>query len=264
MGNQKSNINCAIHWVNWPVDSVLAFTTTQNSPFSAQSKERNLASTSPYGQFNLGLHVNDNEIEVIERQAKVEKELLQGRKIQWLEQVHGNNVVHVETHHTTHITADAAITKNTAVALAVMTADCLPILLTDKKGKEIAAIHAGWRPLVKNIIAKTVNEMETKPADILCWLGPCIGQQAFEVGVEVKQAFISLDNELSEQFTPTVEGKCFANLQGIAKYLLEKLGVVHISSLDECTYQNRDKYYSYRRDNITGRMASIIAIQPSK
>ena len=152
-----------------------------------------------------------------------------------------------------------------------MTADCLPILLVSKSGDEIAAIHGGWRPLAANIITKTLEKMKTPTADIYAWLGPCISKNAFEVGSEVKAAFVE-QNEQNEYINECFEAaytkkfngnpldKYLADLHKIAKLQLENLGINQISTLPECTYANTDKYYSYRKKAITGRMATLICL----
>ncbi len=227
----------------------------------------------PYGGFNLGLHVGDNAARVIDNRFELKKFINQQLSIkqvvsnakqteqvniQWLEQVHGNVVATVTTASEQAIVADASITRQKNIALAIMTADCLPILLSHKDGTEIAAIHGGWRPLVANIIEKTVTQMQSKPADIVAWLGPCIGKDAFEVGVEVKEAFTFRDIAFNNAFVKQDNGKYLANLHQIVQHQLESLGIRVIAHLEECTYQAKDKYYSYRKEQITGRMASII------
>ena len=139
-----------------------------------------------------------------------------------------------------------------------MTADCLPILLSHKNGSEVAAIHGGWRSLAANIIEKTLDKMHSKPAELVAWLGPCIGKYAFEVGSEVKEAFTQQGVAFNNAFIKQENGKYLADLQQIAQLQLQALGVSAISALAECTYQETNKYYSYRKEQVTGRMASII------
>jgi len=228
---------------------------------------------SPYGGFNLGLHVGDSAARVIDNRFELKKfinqqlaikQVVSNAKqteqvnIQWLEQVHGNVVATVTTASEQAIVADASITRQKNIALAIMTADCLPILLSHKDGTEIAAIHGGWRPLAANIIDKTVTQMHSKAADIVAWLGPCIGKGAFEVGVEVKEAFTQLDLEFNRAFVKQGNGKYLANLHQIAQHQLESLGITVIARLAECTYEENNKYYSYRKEQVTGRMASVI------
>ena len=141
-----------------------------------------------------------------------------------------------------------------------MTADCLPILLSNEEGSEIAAIHGGWRSLAADIIAKTLSQMQTDNRLIYAWLGPCISQQYFEVGLDVRKSFTELHTSLSSCFKKTADDKYHADLVAIATLLFSKQGVMSVSSLNKCTYNEKEKYYSYRRDQQTGRMASIICI----
>jgi uncharacterized protein, YfiH family len=273
-------------------DKVLALQTTRISPqLSLKSSVSELVSVIPalnnekleptklidkasaFDGFNLGLHVGDSTERVthnrnilkqfISRQlfnkpVTPDSKLVDEVKIQWLEQIHGNEVVTVTRVDEQAMIADASITRHKNIALAIMTADCLPILLSHKAGSEIAAIHGGWRPLAANIIAKTIVKMHSKPSDIVAWLGPCISKDAFEVGDEVKQAFTQLDVIFNNAFVKQENGKYLADLHQIAQHQLASLGVTVIASLAECTYQETDKYYSYRKEQITGRMASII------
>ncbi|PKG83535.1 peptidoglycan editing factor PgeF [Colwellia sp. 75C3] len=286
--------NATFELVKWPLypshsldDKVLALQTTrfalqqvQLFPLNAQKPaissldvEKLNSEKSPFNHFNLGLHVGDNADHVIYNRNELKhfirqqlatassisaKKITEEVNIQWLEQVHGNAVVTVTDVDEQAIIADASITQHKNIALAIMTADCLPILLSHKSGDEIAAIHGGWRPLVANIIARTIDNMHSKPADIVAWLGPCIGKAAFEVGEEVKEAFTQLDLAFNNAFLKQENGKYLADLHQIARRQLESLGVTVIANLEECTYQETDKYYSYRKEQITGRMASVI------
>jgi len=240
----------------------------------ASSIDKNIdRELSPYSNFNLGLHVGDSPARVTDNRSELKKfinkqlsskqvvsSVQQAEKvdIQWLEQVHGNVVTTVTSTNDQAIVADASITREKNIALAIMTADCLPILLSHKDGTEIAAIHGGWRPLAANIIDKTLAQMHSKAADVVAWLGPCIGKDAFEVGGEVKEAFTQLDLAFNRAFVKQDNGKYLANLHFIAQHQLESLGITVIAHLAECTYQENNKYYSYRKEQVTGRMASII------
>ena len=182
--------------------------------------------TSTFGGFNLGLHVDDNAERVtdnrnvlnhfisqqlFEQAEKIRAEQIEQVDIQWLEQVHGNEVVTITRVDEQAIVADASITRQKNIALAIMTADCLPILLSHEAGTEIAAIHGGWRPLAGNIVAKTIAKMHSKPSEIVAWLGPCIGKNSFEVGEEVKQTFTQLGEEFTDAFV-----------------MLDKIGRAHV------------------------------------
>jgi len=253
-----------LHNVEWSVQNVLAFTTTRNSPYQ-QSLIKPLISNEPFNHFNLGLHVGDDPEKVLAHRKQILPLLPQNTQVQWLEQVHGSDVLLIEQHSKQALIADGAITRQKNIALAIMTADCLPILLTAKDGREIAAIHGGWKPLAKGIISNALNEMRCRNEDVSVWLGPCIGKEAFEVGAEVQAIFTKQSKHFAEAFSPipdtfVAKGKYLADLALIAKIQLTALGVKNIHHLDHCTYSDESQYFSYRRENITGRMASIICL----
>jgi len=263
----RTFINRPLHKVEWPVLNVLAFTTTRLHPENQHNLSKNSECTF-YSHFNIGDHVGDNPEQVKNNRNLLLDNLSPNSKIQWLDQIHGNKVVTIDSHSSIALVADAAITQQKNIGLAVMTADCLPILLTAVDGSEIAAIHGGWKPLAKNIIANTVNRMCTSNEQIIAWLGPCIGDTAFEVGEEVKSAFESQSEKFISAFSVrssdavltknVAKVKYLANLPMIAKIQLQALGVNQIYHLNHCTYSDEQHYFSYRRDNITGRMASLI------
>ncbi|HBY85226.1 MAG TPA: peptidoglycan editing factor PgeF [Colwellia sp.] len=276
--------NSTFELVKWPStlsssldDKVLALQTSRLSPeLLLNSSSTSLLTeevTSTFGGFNLGLHVGDNAERVtdnrnvlnhfisqqlFEQAEKIRAEQIEQVDIQWLEQVHGNEVVTITRVDEQAIVADASITRQKNIALAIMTADCLPILLSHEAGTEIAAIHGGWRPLAGNIVAKTIAKMHSKPSEIVAWLGPCIGKNSFEVGEEVKQTFTQLGEEFTNAFVMQDNGKYLADLHKIARLQLASVGVNAIASITKCTYQETETYYSYRKQQITGRMASVI------
>lgn len=271
-----------IHNIKWPTSKVLAISTTRLNPLALNqihslaernhteetihSEETKLSSDFDY--FNLGDHVGDCAEAVASNRDALLNVFPKNTNIQWLKQVHGSYVAEIEQHNVLPIVADAAITRQKRLALAIMTADCLPILLADKNGTEIAAIHAGWRPLADNIIEKTINKMHTPAKNICAWLGPCIGWQAFEVGEEVKHSFTGNSKTFAKAFIPTENDKAnsksptkyLADIMMIASMQLEKLGIEKIANVKDCTYSDAKKYYSFRRDGRTGRMASVICI----
>lgn len=214
----------------------------------------------PYDSFNLGAHVGDDQCSVDNNRTLIKEFLPERANIQWLDQVHGASVVRVESHSNEPITADAAITNQNDIALAVMTADCLPILLSNSEGTEVAAIHGGWRPLAAGIIENTVNEMK-QTDELFAWLGPCIGKSVFEVGSEVRSAFVNISDELAAVFTQIENGKYKADLRAIAKWQLSQLGVSTIEASQECTFSDSEEFYSYRKESVTGRMATFICIE---
>lgn len=248
------SINKNIHWVNWPIPEVLAFTTTRDHPF-----QNNRATfSSPFDHFNLGLHVNDNPEQVLANRATLKNLLKPHVDIQWLEQVHGHHVITIDKVLSRTPKADAAYTNKKNIALAIMTADCLPILISTTSGNEIAVVHGGWRPLAQNILAHTLTKFTSPMAQLHAWLGPCIGQEHFEVGADVKAAFMQQSAIFASAFKPIATNKYLADLHLIAQLQLTELGVKHIYQQADCTFAQNKQYYSYRRDQQTGRMASII------
>jgi len=264
--SKNSKANSVIEVVQWPTNSstfkqnvdekIFAIQTTRTAP-----TELFYDKNSPYQGFNLGLHVGDCAKNVEENRNYLQTLSPPNSKIQWLEQVHGNEVVEISKVSNKPIIADAVVTREKNTCLAIMTADCLPILLVSKKGDEIAAIHGGWRPLAANIITNTIEKMNTPSMDIYAWLGPCISKKAFEVGSEVKGQFIEKNDSFNSAFSKKDNGQYLADLHKIAKLQLESLGINQISMLPECTYSNTNKYYSYRKNSVTGRMASLICIR---
>jgi len=267
--NHYKRTNSTIEFVQWPEptstnssiinkvidEKVLAIQTTRVAPNNSFDDK-----TIPYQGFNLGLHVGDCAKQVENNRNYLQKSLPKNTEIQWLEQVHGNEVAEISQVSKLPIIADAAFTSEKNTCLAIMTADCLPVLLVSKSGDEIAAIHGGWRPLAANIISNTLEKMNTPAANIYAWLGPCISKSAFEVGGEVKAMFVQQSKCFNSAFTAKPNGKYLADLHKIATLQLESLGINQISILPECTYSNTNKYYSYRKNAITGRMATLICI----
>ncbi|WP_371373288.1 peptidoglycan editing factor PgeF [Thalassotalea aquiviva] len=235
--------------IQWPnLANILAFTTTRKDGVSM----------APFDSFNLANHVDDEPKDVEQNRQLLRQFLPPGANIQWLSQVHSAKVVKLTAYLPEAPQADAIYTQLAQQPIAILTADCLPILLSSDNGNEIAAIHAGWRPLVANIIDNTLACFEAKPRNINAWLGPCIGPKCFEVGAEVKQQFVELYPVLAQAFTPHNE-KYLADLQLIATLLLQRAGIDNISLLAECTVSMPEHYFSYRRDGKTGRMATIIS-----
>ena len=159
--------------------------------------------------------------------------------------------------------ADAAVAFGPGSVCAVLTADCLPLLLTDRAGTRVAAIHAGWRGLVAGVIEAAVARLAVPPGDVLAWLGPAIGAAAFEVGGEVRARFVAADARAAAAFAPLGGDKWLADLYLLARQGLAALGVAGVWGGDQCTYRDPERFYSYRRDGVTGRMASLIWLEAS-
>jgi hypothetical protein len=256
----KNTINfTALDHAQWPVQNVQAFATSRIYPFKGQESKQYGA----YDDFNLGDHVGDIKAKVLNNRDQLQKLLPKNTTIQWLTQVHSSDVLSVSHYSSAPLTADAMITSQKNIALAIMTADCLPILLSDQQGKTIAAIHGGWRPLSLNIIEKTVNRMRIPGEKIYAWLGPCIGKNTFEVGAAVRAVFVKQNAKFASAFAlisayNNVEQKYLADLHKIAIIQLKNCAITKIYALPNCTVSMPERYYSYRRDKKTGRMATII------
>ncbi len=234
------------------VPNVHAFFTTRRGGFSKP----------PFVGLNLAEHVND-DFEIVEKNRELLRASLDGNPvISWMNQTHSTDVAILENmDDVLEITdADAQVTTLKKVALAVLTADCLPVLFTSDTGSIIACAHAGWRGLSGGIIADTVEALDVAPSHIIAWFGPCIGQEKFEVGDLVRTEFVEQNPEYSLFFLPSgkFDNKYFASLQDIAFFQLKQLGVKHISYDSTCTFTDKERFYSYRRDCVTGRTASLI------
>jgi len=216
-------------------------------------------STPPFSSLNLGLHVGDNQQHVQANRQLIVEKYLPANPV-WLNQVHSSDVIMVDEHfdHSTVLTGDALFTRQHNQPLAIMTADCLPILLSTRCGSEIAAIHGGWRGLNAGIIANTVSKFSFPASDIIAWLGPAIGAQQFEVGAEVKAKFIEQSNEYEQAFKLLNANKYMLDIYAIARLQLRQTGVKTISGGEHCTVSQPEMFFSYRRDGKTGRMASLI------
>jgi YfiH family protein len=222
----------------------------------------------PFDSLNLGLHVGDDPTKV-QKNREALKVVLPNEPI-WLNQVHGTQVIDADCRNdwSDVPSADASVTSTPGKVLAIMTADCLPVLLASSDGKVVGAAHAGWRGLAAGVIEQTVALMRSKQtqqaqtqSDIIAYLGPAIGPHAFEVGSEVRDIFIAQNPASATCFEQLKEnGKYLADIYGLATLRLNALGVEQIQGGDECTLQNPD-YFSYRRDQQTGRMGSFIWIE---
>jgi len=234
---------------NWPVlKQVKAFTTTNSMNLSLANLDRNKDIN------NLLSIINSKKI----------------NNIFWLQQVHGIDVVEIDENSTKNIkntfTADAVFTSSKHTVCAVLTADCLPLLITNKNADKVAAIHAGWRGLAAGIIENTINKLQEDPKNLLVWLAPAIGPNKFEVGVDVKEAFLAnaKNSQLVEaSFIKLNNEKYLANLYSLAKERLLSLNVPleNIYMENYCTFTQEQYFHSYRRDKTTARMASIIWIE---
>jgi len=234
---------------DWPAPAnVRALQTTRRGGFSC----------TPYDTLNLGMHVGDDALAVA-----ANRQLLNAwvpSEPVWLEQVHGTQVVSAEQAGCLP-RADGCIARRPGAVCAVMTADCLPLLLCDRAGSVVAAVHAGWRGLAAGVIEAAVAAMACPPPELMAWLGPAIGPLAFEVGEEVRAAFVAHQTEAAASFTPHAAGKWLADIYGLARLRLYAAGVRSIHGGGLCTYTDAAQFYSYRRDGATGRMATLIWLE---
>jgi YfiH family protein len=220
----------------------------------------NGADSSGYGGFNLALHVGDDAAKVRANRKRLQRQI-GADSLQWLQQVHSNRVVEISSVLSDEPQADAVYSTARGIGLAVLTADCLPVLFCDRRGSAIAAAHAGWRGLASGILTNTVACFDQAPGELMAWLGPAIGPSNFEVGPEVRAAFS--DNPglqcLNAAFTPSPrEGHYYCDLYALARCNLQAAGVQQIYGGDYCTYGEQARFYSYRRQGVCGRMATII------
>ena len=249
---------------------------------SLQTTRTGGASAGPYTSFNLGDHVGDAPL-AVERNRILLEPLLPSEPI-WLKQVHGTTVVDAAQaacwpQHPQGVRrwdprccaatlpqADACVSTHPGAVCVVMTADCLPVLLCDDNGSVVAAAHAGWRGLCDGVIEQTVQAMKVPPTTLMAWLGPAISAKAFEVGDEVRDAFVARQPIAATAFTPSPasgrgvggEGKWLADIYQLARLRLQALGITRIYGGDLCTYTDKERFFSYRRDGVTGRMGTFI------
>lgn len=217
-------------------------------------------SQAPRDSLNLGLHVGDAPEAVLENRARLQRALPDAPL--WLTQVHGTTVCDDDrvVDSTGRIEADAAVTTRRCRPLAILTADCLPVVLADAAGSVLGVAHAGWRGLAAGVLENTLARMR-RQAPLArgwrAWIGPGIGPSAFEVGDEVRAAFLRIDAGLAVHFTRSPAGRWLADLAGLAQSRLRRAGVEQVESSGECTYLQADRYFSYRRAHPTGRQASL-------
>ena len=216
----------------------------------------------PFDSFNLGDHVCDDPKAVQQNRSLLVDKFDLPHQPFFLIQTHSTKVIELPFTGS-NVEADAVYTQQANQVCLVMTADCLPVLFFNKEGTEVAAAHAGWRGLCDGILEETVAKFKCPTSDIIAWLGPAIGPTAFQVGEEIIEQFCAFDSNAKLAFTPdlTTSGKFLGNLYQLATQRLNKLGITEISGGGHCTYTEQDKFFSYRRDKKTGRMASLIWIE---
>ncbi|MEM6545488.1 MAG: peptidoglycan editing factor PgeF [Pseudomonadota bacterium] len=238
---------------NWPSNIELVSTSRQGG-----------ASGHPYQSLNLAYHVADDPKVVDRNRHTLEQALERRTSIFWLRQIHGVSVIEVKSAAPRAAidqspTGDACWTEQDGVACAIMTADCLPVLLTNSAGTLVAGVHAGWRGMAAGILEKTVSVLPEAPSELLAWLGPCIGFDAYEVSREVAEQVLDGVAESRQVSKASYrDGHVFLDLAAIAAQRLRQIGVRKLASVDRCTYSNPSHYFSHRRDGTTGRNVSLI------
>ncbi len=215
-------------------------------------------SVGPYASLNLGDRVGDIPLQVVANRLALNRFV--PTEPLWLKQVHGVKVVDAATASCLP-EADAAYARVPHAVCTVMTADCLPVLLCDEAGSVVGAAHAGWRGLLGGVLEATITAMQASPSHLIAWLGPAIGPQAFEVGMEVRDAFVAQHAQAAQAFLPNPNDKWLADIYLLAKQRLRTMGVDRIYGGGLCTYTDQTRFFSYRRNGITGRMASMIWLE---
>jgi YfiH family protein len=235
-------------WIvpDWPAPAnVKAFITTRAGG----------SSIGPYAGLNLGSRTDDDPLAVEANRRRLRAALPDEPK--WLRQVHGCEVVDADAFAGVP-EADAAVARSANTVCAVLVADCIPVLLADRAGSAVAIAHAGWRGLARGVLERAVERLDRPPEDLLAYLGPGIGPGAFEVGADVRDAFLTGDARAEAAFRPRAPGKWMADLFLLARQRLARCGITRIHGGDLCTHSDPRRFYSYRRDGATGRMAALI------
>lgn len=238
---------------HWPTtNKIRAFCTTRHGGYSKF----------PYDSFNLSLNTRDNESDVLSNRKKLRQELYLKQEPFWLRQQHTNVVICVDNYYSTvPPIADASFSRRTNIVCAVLTADCIPILVCNRQETLIGAIHAGWKGILGGVIEQSIQSIAEDPENLLIWLGPAIGPTAFQVGKELVENFCNKIPQYSQAFSKWKD-KYLANIYQLAIIQLKQLGVQYIYGGNYCTFSQQNTFYSYRRDGInSGRMASLIWIR---
>lgn len=237
---------------DWPAPtSVHACTTLRMGGYSE----------APFNALNMSVNAGDNLENVLSNRFLVMEALSLPSEPTWLKQVHDNRVICLDGFNDSN-EADGSFAKTPNKVCVVLTADCLPVLITNRSGSFVCALHAGWRGLARGIIAQAIKALKRGDDELLVWLGPAIGPKAFEVGPEVRDEFLQLDPDLNSAFTQSVGDRWLADIYAIARTQLTKLGIDQIYSGNYCTYSDPKRFYSYRRDKIKAAMASMIWMTP--
>jgi hypothetical protein len=220
-------------------------------------------STGPYASLNLGDHVGDDAAAVAANRARLRAALALPDEPLWLRQVHGVGVAEARANGR-GAEADALVADAPRLVCAVLTADCLPILLCDDAGSHVAAVHAGWRGLAAGVIEATIADVSGRgvaPERLLAWMGPAIGAAAYEVGAEVREAFLAADAGTARGFTPNARGRWQLDMALLARRRLGAAGVTRVWGGNLCTHADSRRFFSHRRDGTCGRQATLIWLE---
>lgn len=240
----------------WPAPARVQAFTTLRGPAGA--------SIAPFESFNLGMRCGDDAAVVARNRDALIEHLHVPSPPRWLRQVHGATVATCgDDACIDEPEADAAVTSPPGVVLAILTADCLPVLFCSDDGGTIGAAHAGWRGLSAGVLENTVASMRMPPERILAWLGPAAGPREYEVGEEVRSAFVDADPRAASAFAVTRPGHWLCDLYALARMRLAAVGVTRVFGGGLCTISEPQRFYSHRRDRITGRMATLIWVNPA-
>lgn len=235
---------------NWPAaKQIKAFSSTRIGGFSGGA----------YQGLNLGTHVGDELTKVEQNRRWLTQQAQMPSAPVWLNQTHSTVVAEVNTPTEQVLDADGLFTQRRGVVCSAMTADCLPVLLTNVQGTQVAAVHAGWRGLVNGIVEQAVAKFD---GEVMAWIGPAIGARAFEVGKDVVDEFVKADSQSVSAFIPRQQqGKWLANMNQLVTQRLNSVGVTQVYYSELCTFEDSTRFYSYRRDGVTGRQATFIWIE---
>ena len=246
--DSSSGLECV--FADWPApESVFACCSTRAGGVSLHG----------FGSLNLATHVGDDGAHVILNRQRLVDVLKLPSQPQWLNQTHSINVIDLDTDDSRE--GDAAMTRVKGKVAVVLTADCLPVLFCNRQGTEVAAAHAGWRGLLNGVLEKTVQKMKSPAGDIMAWMGPAIGPLQFEVGEEVREAFINNDSESRSYFKQNRASHYLADLYSISRLRLKKLGLLSVYGGEFCTFTQGEHFFSYRKEQKSGRQASLIYIK---
>jgi YfiH family protein len=238
----------------WPAPAMVRAFTTLRHPLGH--------SQPPFDHLNLGARCGDDSGAVLSNRALLQREARLPSPPRWLDQVHGIAVqrfsaLDPHAHASDEPAADAAVTDAPGVVLAVLTADCLPVVFCTADGREVAVAHAGWRGLCGGVLEATVAALHTPASQVLAWLGPAAGPNAYEVGAEVRDAFLARDAKAEDAFVATRPGHWLCDLYRLARQRLHGVGVAQVFGGEHCTLSDSQRFFSHRRDQVSGRMATL-------